>query len=158
MKEIKLTQGKFAQVDDWNYDRLNESKWYAFKKKYTYYAVRFIYFNNSQKSILMHREIMNTPIGLECDHEDHNGLNCLEENLRNCTHSENQKNRRPSVNGTSKYLGVSYSKAKKKYRADISLNNNDTFLGAFSTETEAALAYNEAAKKYHGEFANLNFK
>lgn len=162
MKEIQLTQGKFVLVDDWNYEWLTKWKWHAIKKKNTYYAIRFVYINNIQKAILMHREIMNTPKNKECDHIDHNGLNCLEENMRNCTHAENQKNRKSSIRGTSKFLGVSFVNKKykdKTYRyiiAHISVNKKELHIGQFKTEELAALAYNEAAKKYHGEFANLN--
>jgi hypothetical protein len=94
MKLISLTQGKFAQVDDWNYDWLMQWKWYANKNRDTYYAVRKCKINGKESAILMHREIMGTPIELVVDHINHDGLNNMEYNLRNCTESQNQRNQR----------------------------------------------------------------
>lgn len=154
MKLIKLTQGKFAQVDDWNYDELNGFKWYAHKHKNTYYAER----NEMGKSILMHRVIMDTPDNMQVDHKDHNGLNCQEFNMRNCTHRQNGMNVIPR--GKSKFKGVfiAYYKEKQYFQTRIKINSNQIYLGSFKTEEDAARKYDEYAKIYHGEFANLNFK
>lgn len=159
MKEIKLTQGKVALVDDEDYEYLNQWKWYAYKHKYkhTYYARK----SKNNKCILMHRIIMNTPPNLQVDHVYHNGLDNrkfieingrLKQNLRNCTNSQNSMNK--TALGKSKYLGVSY--VGKYITAKIRINGRLRYLGSFKTEDAAALAYNEAAKIYHGEFANLN--
>jgi len=150
MKLIKLTRGLFAQVDDSDYDWLIEWKWCALKVKHTYYAVRVVW--PSKKMLLMHRVIMNTPEGVLTDHQDHNGLNCQRYNMRNATHSQNRMNSNPK--GRSKYLGVSYD--GNRPIAQIWTNGKKIHLGSFLTEVAAALAYNKAAIKYHGEFANLN--
>ena len=108
---------------------------------------------------MMHRVIMNTLGNMNVDHIDHNGLNNQKENLRNCTQSENARNRTSRKGSTSKYLGVSKCHKIMKYgiyyyyRVKI---NQRQHVGNFKTEIEAALAYNEAALKYYGEFANLN--
>jgi hypothetical protein len=155
MKLIPLTQGKFVQVDDWNYDKLMEHKWFAHKDKNTYYAQRQIKINkNKQKTISMHNIIMHTPIGQEVDHIDGDGLNCLEENMRNCTHANNCMNRK--YGGTSKYTGVSKYRGNK-FQAQISNKGKKIFLGYHNNEEDAARAYDKAAKKYFGEFAHLNF-
>jgi hypothetical protein len=156
MKEIKLTKGFVVQVDDKNYNLLNKYNWYAHKGKNTWYAARRITVDIGKSvKILMHNVIMNPSEGQEVDHIDHNGLNCLEENMRNCTHQQNTMNR--SAWGRSPYLGVSYMQGKY-ITARIQLGSKYKHLGLFPTEELAAHAYDEAAKKYHGEFANLNFK
>lgn len=153
MKLIPLTQRLFAQVDDWNYEWLNQWKWYAQKDKKTFYAARGIWDNGHIKTIRMHREILNTPDNVLVDHKDHNGLNNQEFNIRNVTHSQNQMNK--IGRGTSRYLGVTYQHGKY-IKAKIRVDGKLIHLGTFLNDELAALAYNEAAIKYHGEFANLN--
>ena len=150
MKEIKLTQNTVTQVDDEDYEYINQWKWHTQSNKVTKYAVR------TSNKIAMHRVIMNTPKGLQVDHIDHNGLNNQKANLRNCTHGQNQMNRKSS--GKSKYLGVYLDKRNrtKKFRAMIRVDNKNIYLGSFLNEREAALVYNDNAIIYHGEFAKLN--
>lgn len=156
MKEIKLTQGQVALVDDEDYEYLNQWKWYAQKSRGTFYACRY----TKNEVLIMHRIILNTPFNMEVDHRDHNGLNNQRHNIRNCTRSQNHMNKDPR--GSSKYLGVSWDKSRNKWRAfiqtrQISNGKRKTlFNGQYNTEEEAAIAYNEAAKRLHGEFANLN--
>jgi hypothetical protein len=152
MKEIKLTQGLFAQVDDWNFDDLNQWKWHAYKNRNTYYAATYI---NNEK-VLLHRFIMNTPKGMEVDHKDHDGLNCQEYNMRNCTPKQNSQNQIQPISNSG-YIGVHFRKDRNKYLAYIE-NGKKIYLGYFNTAIEAAVKRDEAAKKYYGEFANLNFK
>ena len=158
MKLISLTQGQFAQVDDEDFEWLSQWKWLAQKDDHTYYACRSIRKNKRYFTIKMHREIMKTPRELEVDHIDHNGLNNQRHNLRNCTRSENCKNH--NTHSLTGYLGVSFydfnRKKSKPYRATIWVNGGNIHLGTFATAKEAAIAYNNAAIKYHGEFANLN--
>ena len=157
MKEIQLTQGKVALVDDEDYEYLMQWKWYAAKSRKTYYAQR-----GRNPNIKMHRVLMNTPDDMQVDHIDHNGLNNQKSDMRNCTLIEN--NRNISARGRSKYLGVSFTSTRvkgKKYEyiaASIRVNRKAISLGNHKTEEAAARAYDEAAKKYFGEFANLNFK
>jgi hypothetical protein len=166
MKEIKLTQGKFTQVDDEDYEYLNQFKWCAVKGGKTFYAQRsVILINKLKRSTRMHNIIMNTPENFEIDHIDHNGLNNQRNNMRICTHSENQMNRTIQKNNKTGFVGVSIRKyidshniKRDKISAFIGHNNKMINLGSFKSEKEAAIAYDKAAKELYGGFANLNFK
>ena len=157
MKLIPLTQGKFAQVDDGDYEWLNQWKWSCCKVLYTYYACRGKSCGNKkQKTVLMHRLINETPKNALTDHRDSNGLNNQKHNLRTCTRSQNGANSKITDGGTSKYKGVCWHKANKKWRAQIRANNRKIHLGLFEKEIDAATAWNVAAIKYHRDFAYLN--
>lgn len=153
-RRIKLTQGKYAIVDVEDYDKLNVYNWFATYSISTFYALR----NENGKSIKMHRKIMNFPQGYYIDHINHNGLDNRKANLRIVTPAQNSRNRRKGRRKTSsKYKGVYFMKGIKKWRADIYYNDKSIYLGYFDNETDAARAYDAAAKIYHGEFAALNF-
>jgi hypothetical protein len=167
MKKIKLSQtgkykGKYAAiVDDEDYEYLNQWKWFIVKSRNTYYARRNIKDKNGKILVLnMHRVIMNASKLMQVDHFDHNGLNNQKHNLKLCTNSENQMNREGW--GKKRYKGVSvkisYYKGKEyaQIRARITVSGKNIHLGNFNTEAEAALAYNNAALKYHKQFARLN--
>ncbi len=157
-RQIPLTQGKHAIVDEEDYEFLSQWKWcYHFG-----YAVRTQYFQGDKKDkrirkfIKMHRFILNTPNGMDTDHINMNKLDNRRKNLRVATRSQNQANKKSQINSSSQYKGVGWHKRKKKWTAQISVNNRLIHLGGFSTEEKAALAYNEAAKKYYGEFGRFN--
>lgn len=181
MKEIKLTQGKVALVDDEDFDYLNQWKWFAKKSGNNFYASRGVFSGKYSKgghpiatTFQMHRELMQTSDNMLCDHADRDTLNNQKYNLRNCTKNQNGANKPSAKNSTSKYLGVSFRKnitkyktragqkvsITKRWRATIKINHKCIHLAYFPLteqgERDAALAYNTAAKKYHGEFANLN--
>lgn len=155
MKKIKLSNGGISTVDDSDYSIVSKYNWHLLKVGRKEYAAMWV----GTKIILMHRFIL----GVEdnktlVDHKDHNGLNNQQYNIRSCNRSQNGANRRSSINSTSKYLGVSWSKNKNKWQAQITINGKCKNLGRSHNEVEAAKRYDEAAIKYHGEFANLNFK
>lgn len=167
MKEIKLTLGKVAIVDDADFNWLNQWKWCA---KFSKRSKRFDAVRRepgpgrSGNIIYMHRYIMGLQRydGLVVDHRNHNTLDYRRDNLRVCTQGKNCLNTSVRKNSKSKFLGVSIA-VRKPYtywRAVISVNGKLTSLGYYeftdSGEIEAAIAYNNAAKKYFGDFANLN--
>ena len=157
MKEIPLTQGLVTQVDDEDYNWLNQWKWCALKSKNTYYAVRNSEtINGKRYNIYMHRVIMKTPKHLQCDHQDQNGLNNQKFNLRHASNTQNQIN--VTHFNTSGYRGVTYNKQHEKWRVQITINHKRKHLGYFDNAIKAAERYDRAALKYHGEFAIINFK
>ena len=151
MKEIQLTQGKVALVDDEDFERLNQWKWFAAKSGNTYYAKRF-------GNIRMHRVVMGVTSlhNLIVDHCSGDGLDNRRQNLRVCSSMENSANRRSAKNSSSKYLGVSYEIGRNKWVARITSNKKVIRIGYFKTEENAATAYNMFAERVHGQFANLN--
>ena len=105
MKKIKLTQDKWALVDDEDYDRLNEHKWCAVwmtsDSKFRGKRSSPRESSGKRKSIYMHREITNAPKGMHVDHINGNPLDNRKENLRVCTNQEKQMNRGIPKNNTS---------------------------------------------------------
>ncbi len=156
MKKIPLTQGKFALVDDEDFDWLNKWKWYAHKDYSTFYANRHGQGCND-KNILMHREIINVSKGQLIDHKDRNGLNNQKSNLRVCNAYENCCNRKLHSNNKTGFRGVVFYPLLNKYMVRIKNKNKTHCLGLYSSLIEAAKAYDIKAKQLHGEFARLNF-
>lgn len=155
MKKIKLLgklgQGLFALVDNDDFDRLNQFKWYNDGRGY---AVRRIYIGNGEsRGLGMHREIMGSPSGFEVDHKNMKKLDNRKSNLRICTKNQNQHNRPKLSNNTSGYKGVSWEKRSKKWQVHIKHNGKQYNLGLFKTRHRAAHCYQEAAQKFHKEFA-----
>ena len=158
-KEIKLTRGMVAVVDDDDYDWLSKWSWCAHKHKGKYYAERGIRERGTcfQKTIRMNREILSAPDCFQVDHIDGDSLNNQKHNLRVCTDSQNKFNRGVSKRNKSGYKGVHWNAQRKKWCASIQENKNKFVLGFFEESVDAAKAYDEAAKKHHGRFAVLNF-
>jgi len=159
MKQIQLTRGKVALVDDADYERLNQWKWCAIKNHNTWYATRYITkLDGKHTSISMHRVILGLKNGdpRQCDHINHNGLDNQRENLRICTHAQNQHNRLSNKNTSSVYKGVSWHKNEGCWLAKIRLNGKLKHLGHFDSEIEAAKAYDQKAMELFGEYAHVN--
>ena|SRR5438128_3286608 len=156
MKETPLTQGYVALVDDEDYERVAQFTWHAGIDRRAVYAQRSI----ARTTVQLHRLVLEiTDAALQVDHRDHNGLNCQKQNLRVCTNSQNQGNKRKSTRSTSsKYKGVSWHKQRGKWQATITRLNKFSFLGYFSSEEDAARAYDRAARDHFGGFAHRNFR
>jgi len=106
----------------------------------------------------MHREVIDIPEHMLCDHINGNGLDNRAANLRPATVSQNLCNRRKTkANTRSKYKGLEWDKTQRKWKARIQHNGRKIYLGSFSNEIDAAKAYDEKARKLFKEFACLNF-
>jgi len=150
MKHIKLTQGKFAIVDNTNFEWLNQWKWCAQKGISTWYAIRR---DKKGKTIRMHRIILNTPEGMDTDHINSNGLDNRICNLRICSRSQHHRNRKPKKG---KYKGVNMGGRANKWQARITIKGKRMSLGYYKKKEDAARAYNIAAIKYFGNYARTN--
>jgi HNH endonuclease len=154
-KEIKLTQGKVALVDDADFEWLNQWKWYVHG---FWYAARMEARKGKRMVVLMHRKITNAPFGMDVDHINGNGLDNRRENLRVCTHAENQRNTtRKRTTNKSGFKGVCWRMVSQKWSADITLNSKQIHIGLFSDIQEAVRAYDAKAIELFGEFAKTNF-
>ena len=158
MAEIPLTQGKLAIVDDADAQWLSRFRWHAVRIYKTYYAATTD--PAARKRIYLHRAIMRPSEGLEVDHINGNGLDNRRENLRICSHRDNLCNQRRQEGRDSLYRGVTLDKRAIKqvhpWLAQIKAHGQHYNLGRFATQESAALAYNNAARRFHGEFAQLN--
>ena len=180
MKKIELTQGFFTYVDDEDYDNLIKWKWCALVGKRkdgsmkNVYAQRYERYRKpcgkwTNRGIKMHRYLMQTPKGMDTDHILNgweferqypelkwSGLLNIKSNLRIVTNQQNQMNKKSYKGSSSKYKGVAWHKRHKKWNAQIQINGKQKHLGYFTSEEEAALAYNKEAIKLFGEHALIN--
>lgn len=152
MKQIKLTKGKFAIVDDDMFEYLNQWKWYC---DIHGYAIRRPYIKNSGRKnqkceiIRMHRIINNTPDGFETDHINRNPLDNRKENLRSVNASQNKINQKIRIDNTSGVKGITWDKQTNKWRVFIGINNKIINLGRFLNIKLAILVRQNAEIKYH---------
>lgn len=152
-KEIELTNGLAAIVDDDNYLRLAKYSWFCHQG----YARRCLYLNGRQKHLTMHSEIIECPPGFRRDHKNGNRLDNRRENLRVVTSLQNAQNAGLSAANTCGLKGVTWHKKNRIYRAQIQIDKKKKMLGSFKCKFEAALIYDVTAKKHFGKFARLNF-
>lgn len=165
--KIELTQGQFAIVDAEDYERISRHKWFAHKDRSgNYYARR-----GRKKSdgpgpitILMHREILNVPAGMETHHKNHVTLDNRKCNIEAVTVMQNQyaavKTQRPTK---SRYKGVrreieDYADGGERWVARIGYGGTKHHLGVFRSEVMAAREYDRASREHHGRFSEPNFK
>ncbi len=151
---IPVSKGLFTVVDEQDYDELAKYRWFAHRNGENYYACR----SEAGKTISMHRQILNVPAGLMCDHKNHDGLDNRRCNLRICTASQNQQNRLPRSAGTSHYKGVHWDAYNRKWRAEIQHNGRRIHIGYYDYQADAAIAYDDVAIELFGEFACLNYQ
>jgi len=159
-RQIPLTRGRHAIVDDADYEWLSQWKWTLLttmptvgKHEYSYAARQ----HPCGKLVLMHRAILRAPESKCVDHMNGNRLDNRRSNLRLASHSENMANRKKHKNNTSGYMGVWQRKSSGNWRVELRFENKRHCGGTYATPEEAARAYDELARRIHGEFATLNF-
>lgn len=161
MKEIALS-GRYSHlvtlVDDEDVDAVMQHRWFRFVLGNTTYARRrWIDDDGRDRGQLLHPFLTGWPL---TDHINRDGLDNTRANLRPASKSQNGWNAQAmkARNGRSCesiYKGVSRNGVS--WKASICVNYKSTYLGTFRSELEAALAYDNAARQQHGEFANVNF-
>lgn len=156
---VPLSQGLFAIIDARDAGVVGQFNWSAVCATGTCYAQRMIPQERREEEgrnlVKMHRQIMGID-GPHVDHEDGNGLNNRRSNLRHASHAQNCMNR-PAAKIKDGYKGVRRAYRGPYWQATIGIGKSYIHLGTFESDVIAAQAYDLAAIKMHGEFANLNF-
>lgn len=152
MKRIPLTQGKFALVDDEDFEWLSQYKWHL--SHYGYAVCNEYLGGYRSRGLRMHRLVMGAPHDMVVDHINHDKLDNQKNNLRICKSRQNQYNMKRRKDNTSGFKGVRWH--QNKWNARIYVSGKETNLGSFDDKLEAAKAYNRAARKHYGDFALLN--
>lgn len=152
-REIPLTRGKVALVDEADFELASSKNWHAnyCSKGRRWYAI-------DRHSLGLHRFLLDAPDGVTVDHLNGNGLDCRRDNLRIATHSQNLANRGKQRNNTSGYKGV-FKRGERSWaaRSNDRARKKWIWLGTFRTAEEAARAYDLYAYSRWGKFAKLNF-
>jgi AP2 domain/HNH endonuclease len=154
---LQLSNGSVALIDAIDYESVSQYTWYATKTRATgklYAATHY----SVNRVIYMHRFITGASEHEDVDHVNHDGLDNTRANLRKCTRTQNNANARKLAPASSQFKGVTWDAARSKWKAQIALNHLKINVGRFDSELEAATAYDAAAKRYFGEFANVNLR
>lgn len=163
MKTIEATLGFSALVDDEDYERLSQYRWYAHNcggKRFTpsKRPARRTTAAEGRKVLFLVHHIIRPEKGLVVDHINGDPWDNRRANLRVCTNSENLKNRAKHGGNTSNpFKGVFPNSSNKRFRAIIGCEGTIYPLGWYDSADEAAVVYDSAALALHGEFARLNF-
>lgn len=150
MRRITLFDGHTeAVVDDEDFERLNRYRWHLVKG----YPAR----HDGDGKVYMHAEVLTPPEGMCIDHIDRDPLNNQRSNLRACSYAANMANSGKRRGATSsRFKGVYWSRAAGKWAANIKVNRRIRYLGVFTSEEDAARAYDVAAREAFGEHAHAN--
>jgi hypothetical protein len=155
MKELELTQGQVALVDDIDYDYLSQWKWCAAWEYNGFRATRGVYLPNGKHTTLRIHTVIAERMGIDpklIDHKDQNPLNNCRSNLRAATGTQNQHNRGAQKNSGTGVKGVCFVKKAGKYMAQIRDKGNQYYLGCFDTIPEAASVVQKKREELAEEF------
>jgi hypothetical protein len=150
MQKIKLTQGKFALVDDEDFEWVSQWKWQLNNKGYVY-RQKYSHRKNGKcvyKKIYLHRLINNTPEGFETDHIDRNPFNNQKSNLRTVNKGRNNLNRNIYKNNACGVKGVYWHKKTKQYHVRITVDKKVISLGYYHNIQQANVARQEGERLY----------
>jgi hypothetical protein len=167
MRLIKLGKKPlFAKISDRDYKKVRKRKWHAVRiraysngKKYCY-GFKAGSASGRNRKIWMHNYIMHPTPGLEVDHIDGDNLNNMRSNLRLVPHWINCMNKKKRPGTSSKFIGVTKAKAKKKFESMYweKKTRKHIFIGYFTNEIDAAKAHDKVVRKLYGRYARVNFK
>lgn len=157
MKVIQLTRGKFATVDDEDYEWLSRKNWVFLAGGYAATRGQNPVHPEKTTQIYMHRLIMGLTHGDKkyVDHINGDKIDNRRGNLRICTNAENMRNRGRTASNTSGYKGVYRGRQPGRWRALIMVDGKTISLGQYDHPEEAYAAYCKAAAELHGEFAGV---
>ena len=148
--EVTATNGIKFYIDKSDEMLVRKYKWSVACDKNGYYTVV------TSKGLKLHTLLMNTPREMEVDHIDLDRMNNRRENLRLCTHQQNQCNKPLQKNNTSEVSGVGYYPPRHKFRARIKVCQHDVHLGYYETFDEAVMARNVGMACMFGEYGRYN--
>jgi hypothetical protein len=151
MKKIPLTRGMFALIDDDDFIKINQIKWYVSGSN-NLYAEGYV----NGKQLLMHRFIMKPKQGVQIDHKNRNSLDNRKSNLRFSNKSQNAHNAKLQRNNKIGFKGIAVT--KNTYWARIKVKGKILYLGSCTTKREAAILYDNALVKFFGEHSTTNKK
>jgi hypothetical protein len=158
VKEIALTQGKAAIVDDEDFEFVSQFKWHACGRGGSrWYARRKVGVLGQPVFLKLHNALVTPGPAEVVDHINHDGLDNRRSNLRICTRQENGWNKLRPANNTSGFKGVSWHADRQLWRAVVHISRRQKYIGSFDTAEQAARAYDTAAVALFGAFAHLNF-
>jgi hypothetical protein len=158
-RKIYLGENEYTIVEPPDYYAYGKFKWIFWGNGRNQYAVREVKIGPKRtKRVYIHREIMKPRKSKLVDHRNNDGLDNRRANLRLATHSQNMQNRgKTKIKTTSRFIGVHLDKKSCSWKVQINYQGKVLYIGRFDNEIDAAKAYDKAARKYHKEFARLNF-